>query len=172
MGTNPASGYLVAWTEHGSSNAWLVLDRNGNGTIDDVTELFGNRTAQPSSPVPNGFKALAVFDTAAEGGNGDGTIDQRDPVFFRLRLWQDRNHNGISEAGELSPVSAFGIIGFELRYHESRRVDEHGNAFAYRARVLRTRGGDANRWAWDVYLRIFAIPSISSNVNRSATQAK
>jgi hypothetical protein len=73
-------------------DGFLVLDRNGNGTIDDGTELFGDSTplfdadGQVIGKAEDGFAALAQEDT-----NGDGVVNAQDANFNDLRIWRDLN---------------------------------------------------------------------------------
>lgn len=145
----------IAWTSASSDDAFLVLDRDGNGKIDDGRELFGDITPQPKPPEgdnKNGFLALMEFDNTASGGNGDGIISEHDSIFLSLRLWQDSNHNGVSEQSELHKVEHLGLKTIELDYKESKRTDRHGNKFKYRAKVKDHNDAQMGRWAWDVIL--------------------
>jgi hypothetical protein len=144
----------LAWTAADSDEAFLAMDRNGNGQIDDGTELFGNHTpVYPGTRITagNGFDALAFTELPAFGQSViDGLIDRRDVVFPRLLLWRDANHNGISEADELTTAGSWGLRAIATEYKTSRKQDKHGNEFRQRAKGA---WADGDYFIYDVWLR-------------------
>lgn len=144
-----------SWTVPEDDDSWLVLDRNSNGTIDDGTELFGNWTAQPDSGMRNGYEALKVFDS-----NNDGRIGSLDPIFASLRLWNDANHDGVTDSGELTTLDSHGILALDLDYRNTWwRVDEYGNRFRFAARIYSRSWSTVAFRSFDVYLLSGALES-------------
>lgn len=140
----------MSWTHAGDPIAFLVLDRNGNGNIDDGTELFGNHSALPSGqPAINGFEALAYYDQ--NQGNGDGMIDSQDGVWSSLRLWIDWNHDALTQSGELYTLEQWQLSSISLQYRTTNRTDQYGNVFRLKAPC--ELGGTA-RSGYDVYFNL------------------
>jgi hypothetical protein len=148
---------LVSWTQAAADDAWLALDRDGNGTIDNGAELFGNFTPQPSGKAPNGFKALAVFDT-----NADQWINSSDEVYGRLRLWHDANHDGVSQPEELKALAAQGLLRISLDYKSSEKQDRFQNEYRFRAKIVSEHPRDLGPYAYDVYLSVVHAQAAAS----------
>ena len=128
-----ATGHKVkiGWTATGTNLAFLALDRNGNGTVDDGSELFGNVTPLANGHVAqNGFEAIAQYDS-----NHDGVIDKKDPIWKSLLLWVDRNHDGICQPDELTPISYSQVTSIGLSHRWTGRRDTSGNTFRYKGAV-------------------------------------
>lgn len=151
----------VAWTPAGSDVALLAQDRDGNGLITSGKELFGNHTLTGST---NGFDALLRMSIGTNGGIKRGSVSNDDPLFARLLLWTDANHNGFSEASELRRAGEI-LSDIGLGYNVTDRKDGHGNLFRFlgwahvrtapgRNRARTKEEEDDRRIAiWDVYLK-------------------
>lgn len=100
----PQQSSHIYWPEAGAPGYFLALDKNKNGKIDDGDELFGNAES------PNGFEALAKYDE-----NHDGYIDENDPIFKQLLLWQDKNGDGISQPNELFTLESMHVKRIRLK---------------------------------------------------------
>jgi hypothetical protein len=139
-----AQAKTIGWTARGSDEAFLAFDRNGNGQIDDGSELFGNATLlTQGGRAQNGFEALAQYDT-----NGDGVINASDPIWSALLLWVDANHNGVSDPSELRRISGSTITAIETGYHWSGRRDQFGNRFGFEGQL---HEGKRSKAFYDVF---------------------
>ena len=101
----------------------LVRDINGNGTIDNGAELFGDSTRLASgATATNGFAALSELDS-----NQDGKIDTTDVAFSELKVWRDLNQDGVSQTGELFTLADLGIQSLNTANTAGNTVVPGGN---------------------------------------------
>src|SRR4030095_3856742 len=100
----------VQWVRPGGDEAFLTLDRNRNGLVDDGAELFGVGTPLlEGGTAPNGFVGLAQYDEPLLGGNDDGVISRADAIWPELTMWVDSHDDGIAKRDEMSRPGAFGL---------------------------------------------------------------
>ncbi len=119
----------AAWVH--KDDGLLVRDRNGNGRVDDIGDLFGNANQ-------SGFTALAALDA-----NHDGRIDRNDAAFSTLRIWRDADQDGVTDAGELLTLVQAGIERISLTKRAPADAEIAGNTVRAEATVTRTDGGVA-----------------------------
>lgn len=99
-----------------SGSGFLALDKNGNGLVDNGSELFGPESG-------NGFAELAAYDE-----DGNGWIDENDAVFAKLKLWhQDRQ--GLQQLDGLLALNV-GAIALQNVSSEFTYKDDHNQAQA------------------------------------------
>ncbi|WP_432815625.1 DUF5801 repeats-in-toxin domain-containing protein [Sphingorhabdus sp.] len=96
------SAESTAWV--GSDDGLLALDRNGDGIVNDGSEIVFARDGLTD------LQGLAAdYDS-----NRDGVLDANDVDFAKFGVWQDANSNGVTDAGEYRSLSDAGIVSIGL----------------------------------------------------------
>ncbi|MDO5686726.1 MAG: FrpA/C, partial [Neisseria sp.] len=109
-----------------SDDGILVFDRNGDGIINNGSELFGDATLlKNGQQAEHGFAALADLDT-----NGDGKITAADADFHQLKVWRDLNGDGVSQADELFTLDELGITELNTAFTHTSQNLGNGNTLA------------------------------------------
>ena len=119
-GIRTATGWV------GKDDGLLVYDRNGDGVVNNGSELFGDNTPLKNGErAANGYQALAELDD-----NGDGKVDAADSAFAKLRVWRDLNQDGISQEGELLTLNEAKVKALNLANKNTDRDLGNGNSLA------------------------------------------
>jgi trimeric autotransporter adhesin len=151
------SADTVQWVRPRGDEAFLTLDRNRNGVVDDGSELFGVGTPLiEGGTAPNGFVGLAQYDQPLLGGNDDGLISNADAVWPELKLWLDTNADGVATRNEMRRPESLGLTSFGIIPRVRRYIDDAGNSLPYWAWAGAT-GRPARTMMVDVYFLQFGL---------------
>ncbi len=146
---------VLNWVIPQNDDAFLALDLNRNGAIDDGGELFGDGTVvwEENRYATNGLIALAQYDSLALGGNNDGILSAKDYIWQDLLLWVDQDADGVSQADELIPLAQTDIIRWNLVADETDDRDLNGNWLRFKG----TAASSNQTYHWvDVYFERYA----------------
>lgn len=132
----------IQWVRPQGDEAFLVMDLNGNGVVDNGSELFGEGTdlILEGGKAINGYVALQQYDSTSLGGNDDGRISSADAIWPQLRMWTDSDADGKSAPSELETPEALGLVAFDTIPRFSRHVDAAGNTMPFYSWVTRLKG--------------------------------
>jgi hypothetical protein len=127
----------VAWTTAGTDDAFLAIDLNHNGKIDNGTELLGTYFSKADGVrAANGLEALLDLHKHS-GVTKFSNIDSTSPLYTQLLVWVDANHNGISEPQELRTLAEAGVVELRLNYTTINDApDAGGNRVLLKAQAM------------------------------------
>jgi serine-aspartate repeat-containing protein C/D/E len=143
------AGIHSGWLSGG--DGFLAVDKNGNGAVDSIHELFGGMAKGA------GFANLAAYDS-----NHDGVVDKSDANFADLLIWRDANGNHQTDAGELNSLAAHGIASLAVGYTEVPMLDAEGNLHLERSSATLADGSSVDMT--DVYFNVSADDAAAAGV--------
>jgi serine-aspartate repeat-containing protein C/D/E len=135
---NSGTAVQTGWIS--GEDGFLAIDRNGNGSIDDRSELFGGAVGE-------GFGTLATFDS-----NKDGVVDATDEFFTSLGVWRDANVDGVTDAGEFTSLADAGIAKLNTAYSSNFSTDAQGNILGEKSTAITSNGNSID--TVDVYFKL------------------
>jgi Ca2+-binding RTX toxin-like protein len=100
----------------GPNDAFLAVDRNGDGKINKLSEIS---FVQDKPGATSDLEGLRTWDT-----NGDNLLDAKDANFSKILVWQDLNQNGRSSKKELKTLTQAGILAIDLVGKPTGNSDE------------------------------------------------
>ena len=80
------------------------------------------------------YSEITLFQIPSTDLNGDNAIDEKDEIFDKLKIWKDKNSNGITDKGELGSLSDNNIKSIDLNYKEIT-IDENSNTIKQSSKV-------------------------------------
>lgn len=111
-----ADGKKEEISELSAGSGYLALDKNGDGKINDGSELFGTKSG-------DGFGDLAAYDS-----DGNGWIDENDDVFSKLKVWtKDENGNDLLLDLKKADVGAIYLGKASTQFSLNSMKDNHTN---------------------------------------------
>ncbi|HRD93463.1 MAG TPA: SdrD B-like domain-containing protein, partial [Accumulibacter sp.] len=143
------SAVQSGWVAGGEG--FLAVDKNGNGRIDDIGELFGG-TGKGA-----GFAQLASYDS-----NGDGLVSALDSAFAVLAIWRDANGNHQTDAGELMTLAEAGVASLDVHHTDLPFLDRQDNVHLERSSATMSDGRTVDMT--DVYFNISADDAAAAGV--------
>lgn len=155
------SGTLKRTGWAGPDTGMLVLD-NGSGKIDNISQMYseyyGGTAGVKGQPgekrYQDGFAALA-----SEDDDSSGVIDRRDPIWHKLRIWQDSSHNGRVDPGELKTLDDWRITQIKVN---ANAVEDNRQGNRVLARGKFTIEGQLRE--------VLAVNFVSSPVSNTVTK--
>ncbi len=113
-----------------SGSGFLALDKNGDGIINDGTELFGAQSG-------DGFADLAAYDE-----DGNGWIDENDSIFDKLRIWtKDASGKDVLCAIGKAGVGAIYLGNAQTEFSLNSAKDNSTNALVRKTGIFLYENG-------------------------------
>jgi Ca2+-binding RTX toxin-like protein len=107
VGTVDPNGVVTQLGWVGPDDGILVTDRAGDGVLNTTQDLS---FVQDAPGATNDLQGLASWDT-----NGDGVLNASDTDWNQLKIWVDKNQDGVAEPGEVETMAQAGIASISLK---------------------------------------------------------
>ncbi len=116
----------------GGNSAFLALDKNGDGKINDGSELFGTKSG-------DGFKDLSLYDE-----DHNGWIDENDSIFNALKIWaKDENGNDILYSLKDKDIGAICLSNVNTQFSLNSQDNQSVNGYIRKTGIFLYENGTA-----------------------------